>query len=311
MELRHLRYFKAVAELLNFSRAAEQLRVAQPALSRQIRHLEDELGVRLLDRNRVRVQLTDAGRTFYSHTCKVLAQVDMAVASVREAVAGISGEFIICNDWRLSNRFILGAIAEFRAQYPRVNVTLQDLHIHEQLTALRNRRAHLGFVIAREFAPNDDLESLSLLTSEFVLAVGAQHRLAGAEQVRIANLADETWVVVGAKETPGFREFLTQICRLSGFTPTFAASPTKTLEGILARVATGYGVSLIPAFLADVLPVNPLVRLLPCDCPPIELRAVWHPAEASKLLQQFLEILRRHVELKTLPAALPPSDTAD
>lgn len=173
MELRHLRYFKAVAELLNFSRAAEKLRVAQPALSRQVRNLEDELGVRLLDRNRVRVQLTDAGRTFYTHTCKVLAQVDMAVASVQEAVAGIGGEFIICNDWRLSNRFVLGAIAEFRMRYPRVEVTLNDLHIHEQVTALRTRQAHLGFVIAREFAADDELETLGILTSELMVVVAS------------------------------------------------------------------------------------------------------------------------------------------
>lgn len=157
------------------------LRVAQPALSRQIRDLENELGTRLLDRNRVRVQLTDAGRTFYAHTCKILAQVDIAVASVNEAVAGTSGEFIICNDWRLSNRFVLGTIAEFRTRFPRVEVTLRDLHIHEQLTALRTRRAHLGFVIAREFAANDDLESLNLLTAQLLVAVGANHRLSSGE----------------------------------------------------------------------------------------------------------------------------------
>jgi len=91
MELRHLRYFKAVAERLSFSRAAEELRVAQPALSRQVKALEEELGARLLDRNRVRVQLTDAGRTFYAHTCKVLAQVDVAVAATKDTATGWAG----------------------------------------------------------------------------------------------------------------------------------------------------------------------------------------------------------------------------
>src|SRR5574343_1678507 len=101
MELRHLRYFKAVAELLNFSRAAEQLRVTQPALSRQIRALEEELGATLLDRNHARVLLTDAGRAYYTHTCKILAQVDMAAEAVKEVNEGSGGELIVCNDWHL------------------------------------------------------------------------------------------------------------------------------------------------------------------------------------------------------------------
>ncbi|ACB74215.1 LysR family transcriptional regulator [Opitutus terrae] len=302
MELRHLRYFKAVAEQLNFSRAAEQLRIAQPALSRQIRDLEHELGARLLDRNRVRVQLTDAGRTFYAHTCKILAQLDVAVASVEETLAGASGELIICNDWRLSNRYVLGAIAEFRGRYPRVDVALRDLHIHEQLTALRTRQAHLGFVVAREFAHHDDLQSLSLLTSELMVAVGAQHRLAGATHVRMADLAGETWVTTGPKDSPGLREFITQRCRVSGFTPTFAR-PVHSLDSVLARVATGYGVCLLPDFLAGTLSAGPLVRFLRSDCPPIELQAVWHRTEESRLLHQFLDILRRQI-------AAPPASAS-
>src|SRR5271155_4430571 len=101
MELRHLRYFHAVVDTLNFSRAAEKLRVAQPALSRQIRDLENELGVRLFDRNRVHVQLTDAGRTLAAHVAKILAEVDIAVESVRAAQRGAGGRLMVCDDWRV------------------------------------------------------------------------------------------------------------------------------------------------------------------------------------------------------------------
>lgn len=303
MELRHLRYFQAVAELLNFSRAAERVRVAQPALSRQIRALEEEIGVRLLDRNRVRVSLTDAGRTFYAHTCKILAQVDIATAAAAEAVAGVSGELIICNDWRLSNALVLGAIAEFRAQFPRVEVTLRELHIHEQLTALRTRQAHLGFVIGGELPAHGELTSLSLLTSEILVLVGANHRLATQTHVRIADLADETWVMLEAQEAPGFREFVTQVCRLSGFTPNFA-KPTHTTEGLLAHVAMGYGICLFPEFLSTG--DHPLVRHLRSDCLPIELRAVWHHREDSKLLKQYLAILRQHIGPNTVGTRSSP-----
>lgn len=294
MELRHLRYFRAVAERLSFSRAAGELRVAQPALSRQVKALEEELGVRLLDRNRVRVQLTDAGRTFYAHTCKVLAQVDMAVAATKDTATGVGGELIICNDWRLSNPIVLGAIAEYRQRHPRIEVSLRDLLIHEQLTALRAREAHLGFVAAQEFAAHDELQSLHLLDAELLVTVGAQHRLASAGRIRIADLAGETWVITGAKETPGLREFIVQTCRLSGFNPIFAP-PVHTLESVLARVTTGYGVCLWPEFLTPSFPTNLLVRYLRTDCPPIELRAVWHRREDSPLLKQFLAILRRRI----------------
>ena len=150
MELRHLRYFQAVAELLNFSRAAERLHVAQPSLSLQIRDLEAELGTQLFDRNRVHVQLTDAGRTFYAHTSKILAQISVAVASVHDTTTGVGGELILCNDWRLSTDLVPATIAEFRAQHPRVEVQLIDLPVHKQLAALRAHRAHLGFLPREE-----------------------------------------------------------------------------------------------------------------------------------------------------------------
>ncbi|MBI2496623.1 MAG: LysR family transcriptional regulator [Opitutae bacterium] len=238
MELRHLRYFKAIAERLNFSRAAEQLRVGQPALSRQIQDLERELGARLLDRTHTSVQLTDAGRTFYAHACKIVAQVDIATASVQQTLEGQGGELIICNDWRIPNQLVLGAIAEFRARYPQVEVTLRDLRIHEQLTVLRNRQAHLGFLLAREFAVRDSLQSMPLFSSNLMVVVGARHRLAAADSTRMAELADETWLTTSLRESPGWREYITQICRVGGYTPKFA-KPVETVEAVLARVATG------------------------------------------------------------------------
>ncbi|PTX96642.1 LysR family transcriptional regulator [Opitutus sp. ER46] len=291
MELRHLRYFKAVAELLNFSRAAERLNVGQPALSRQIRDLENELGARLLDRSHVRVQLTDAGRTFYTHTCKILAQVDIATASVHQTLEGLGGELIICNDWRLSSQFVLGAIAEFRATFPQVEVNLRDLHVHEQLTALRTRQAHLGFLVNREVGKADELRSMHLQTAQLLVAVGAQHRFASRASIKMAELEDETWLL--AEDAPGLREFISQLCRMSGFSPRFAR-PVRNVESLIARAAMGFGVCLMPDFAAAARP-NAMVRFLPSDCPPLEVSAAWHAGETSRLLEQFLGILKHHL----------------
>jgi LysR family transcriptional regulator, benzoate and cis,cis-muconate-responsive activator of ben and cat genes len=308
MELRHLRYFKAVAELLNFSRAAEQMHVAQPALSRQIQALEEELGARLLDRNRVRVQLTDAGRTFYAHSCKILAQVDLAVANVKEVKAGRGGELIICNDWRIASHLVPATLRAFQARYPHAEVVLRDLRIHEQLAALRAHRAHLGFVVHSELIPHQDLESIFVFKSDLLAVIPSSHPLAARRSLRLAELAGETWLSLDEKEAPGYRSHLIQICRLAGFTPHFGAS-TATIDGLLGRIASGYGIALAPEVVAQAR--NPLLRFVPTDCAPLEFHAVWHRQEKSVLLQEYLEILRAQVA-RSGPrgAALPRSRRA-
>ncbi|MBI5768989.1 MAG: LysR family transcriptional regulator [Verrucomicrobia bacterium] len=294
MELRHLRYFQAVAEQLNFSRAAERLHVAQPALSRQIRDLEAEIGARLFDRNRVRVQLTDAGRTFHQHVSKLLAQVDIAIASVRDTNRGHGGQLTICADWRLSINLIPESIAEFRTRYPHVDVVLKELHMSEQVSALRTRQAHIGFLLQEELVPRGDLESLLLIRSDLCVVVGPGHRLARRRQVPIATLRDEAWIKLNGDHGDGYRTYVTQICRLAGFAPAFAPQAASSLEALLSLVATGYGVGVLPAFMRPTS--QPTLRFLRSDCRPIELCAVWPRDQQSVLLQHYVEILRRRVQ---------------
>lgn len=292
MELRHLRYFKAVAEQLNFSRAAEQLHIAQPALSRQIQALENEMGARLLERNRVSVRLTDAGRTFYGQTCKILAQVDMAVAAVHEVAEGTGGELIISHDWHLGGELVSATLAEFRAHHPRAQVVLQDCNIPDQLALLRSRRIHLGFVVKELLGTRRDLRSLFIMRSNLLVALPANHRLSRRSRVRLAELANDTWVGIDPKHTPAYAQYLIRLCRLSGFSPIFN-QPATTLEGMLGRVASGYGVALIPEHFG--LKRTRQVRYAFTDCTPIELCAAWHRDETSLLLPKYLEILHRHL----------------
>jgi DNA-binding transcriptional LysR family regulator len=288
MELRHLRYFKAVAEHLNFSRAAERLHVAQPALSRQVRALEEELGTPLLERAHG-VQLTDAGRVFYSHTCKILAQVDIAAAAAKEAVGGAAGELIICNEWRVAGQFVPAAVGAFHLRFPRAEVTLQDLRFPEQLAALRARRAHLGFVVRSVMGRVGDLETLLVLRARLMIVLPARHPLVRESLLPLESLAGETWVSLDEKEAPGYRAFLTQLCRMSGFAPKLGLT-ASTPEGLIGRVAAGYGVAL--TLESNAPHHNQLVRVLPLDVDPLELCAVWHRREKSPLLHAFLEVVR-------------------
>lgn len=289
MELRHLRYFAAVAEALNFSRAAEKLRVAQPALSRQVRDLEEEMGVQLLERNRVHVRLTDAGRIFLGHVRRLLAQVDVAVTAAQEAARGHDGTLVICSDWRLSMSPVPETIVAFRARYPRVEVELAELRLHEQTAALRAGRIHLGFVPREMLGERDDLSILPVVRSEIMAVLPGNHRTSGCPSVRLRDLKGEQWLWVDDEHAPGFRGYISQSCRLAGFAPEFGRS-AATLEGLLALVAAGYGAALLPRFVAPA--AQALVCTVPTDCEPLELCAVWRREEPSQLLRNYLEIMR-------------------
>ena len=290
MELRHLRYFHAVATTLNFSRAAESLRVAQPALSRQVKALENELGVQLFERNRVRVQITDAGRLFLTHVEKVLAQVDMAVSAVREVREGTEGRLIVCTEWRLPISLLPTVLAEFRSQFPRVEIDLRELPLLQHLSMLRTGKAHLGFVAKEVAGLHRNLAYLPLLHTELLALLPERHPLAGQSRIRVADLSAEVWLNTGDRSM-GYRTYITQICRLAGFTPRFGRS-ANTLEGMLGLVGSGFGVTLLPAVMAsNQMPAG--VCALATDCAPVEIGAIWNESDDSQLLKNFIEILRQ------------------
>jgi DNA-binding transcriptional LysR family regulator len=292
MELRHLRYFRAVASTLNFSRAAEQLHVAQPALSRQIRNLEEELGARLFDRDRVHVQLTDAGRTLVAHADKILADVDIAVNSVQDTRRGTGGQLMICNDWRLSIQLIPATIAEFHARYPGIEVALIELHLHEQIAALRGGRAHVCFVPFAAIPTRGDFASMPILKAGLRVAVGRSHPLAHRQSVRLAEFRNDTFIRINGRLTQEYNTYVVQACRLAGFSPIFVTRKASTPETLLTIAGAGAGVALLPDFLCK--PERPFLRFLPTDCQPVEIYAVWLHSETSRLLKDYLEILRTH-----------------
>jgi LysR family transcriptional regulator, benzoate and cis,cis-muconate-responsive activator of ben and cat genes len=292
MELRQLRYFKGVAELLNFSRAAEQLRVAQSALSRQIQALEDEVGVKLLNRDRSHVALTDAGKAFYASTCKLLLHVDIAVTEAQQIARGATGELVICTDWRVDAHFVSTAIEEFRRRHERVDIAVRDAGYKEQIAMLRSGEAHVGFIAREYIGKQSELQFLPIQRVYINAIVAHGHPLAKRKQVRLAELAKEKWLDLADKESAGFRAYFIQQCRISGFVPRIAKTAT-TLDGLYGHVASGYGITATPDH------VRPRAGLPLCfvrtDCPPVEFGAVWHADNQSPLLKQFIDVLRRQI----------------
>jgi DNA-binding transcriptional LysR family regulator len=293
MELRHLRYFVAVAEELNFRRAAERLHVAQPALSRQIKDLEYELRARLLDRDTTQVRLTDAGRVFLEEARQILAQAAQATDLARAAAAGRRGRLVIGNVGPVTSSFMPASLTEFRRRYPEVAVTLMEIEPGEQISALESGTIQVGFTVEKAPVLPTYLRRSPILRSAMCAVVGPGHRLAGAGRVALLDLARERLLCYAGQRAQTHADLLRGIFATQGL----KSGPITVVEGfesLLAMIAGGQGVSLMPQHIslsgADKVEVIPLRDT--SDDLVFELSAVWRDGETSQLARNFVELLR-------------------
>ena len=265
------------------------MRIAQPAISRQIASLEGELGVKLFVRTTTRVRLTDAGRHFHQEVDRILAQLSIAVTGAQEIAGGRGGELNLGSDWRILMPQIPEAVLRYRAVHPRVTVNFVELPVHAQLNALREGQIHLGFVHKAAIGASNDFDSISLGTAEMKAAVSVRHRLADTKSVALHDLKDETWVKLDEKNHPGYRAFMIQLCHPALFTPKFGRM-AKSIDGMLALVTMGDGICLVPTSLLTRAHAG--LRLLDTDCPPFEFHAIWPKKSPAGPRSDFLKILK-------------------
>src|SRR5579862_6395491 len=193
MELRHLRYFVAVAEECHFGRAAKRLFISQPPLSRQIRDLEEEVGIELLERTRNRVRLTDAGRQFLEGARQTLIQAERTVALAKQAAEGKTGflsiGYIPTGDLGVIPKVLL----PFRKRYPRIELELRSLPVTPQIEELRRERIHLGFLRLPVHAPDLHIEHVH--TETLIVALQEGHPLTRHPRIPLPRLATEDFLV--------------------------------------------------------------------------------------------------------------------
>lgn len=293
MELRHLRYFIAVAEELHFGRAAEQLGISQPPLSQQIQALEEELGVRLFERTNRRVALSEVGRLFLPEARQVLAQLEQAVAVARRAQRGELGELKV--GFTSSAPFtstIPRAIRAFRQACPEVHLDLRELSSRGVAEAVHEGRLQVG--VLRPLAPlPEELVALELFAEPLVVVLPVGHPLAGgADGVRLAELGEEPFVFFPRSFGTGLYDQLLELARAAGFVPRIVqeASEAMTLIGL---VATGLGVTVLPASFSRMRIDGVVCRTL---LDPGATTAVWlvrRRDEDSPLVRRFAELLER------------------
>ncbi len=286
MELRHLRYFVAVARRLNFSRAAEDLHVAQPAISQQIRALEQELGVQLFDRMGRRVALTRAGEVLLPHANQVLAAVELAANEVRELGHLSRGSASLGAPPTVSTHLLPARLTHFRSLYPGLDVTLREAGTESLLKLVEDGQLDLAIVTADGLPAA--VERLPYLEEDYVLAVSALHPLSRKKDVRLADLATEPFILfpVGYK----LREVTLAACKRAGFEPKIALDG-GAMQSALEFVAAGLGVALVPE-LALTNSLN--IRRLPIADQTLRRRLalVWRKGHylnpAARALRDFL-----------------------
>ena len=256
MELRQLRYFATVARELNFTRAAARLHVAQPALSRQVKQLEDELGVALLHRNHREVTLTPRGQSFLAEVESILEQSERAVKRVR---ATDQQRLNIGYVWGLFHSSVPQALQKFRALDPAIAVNLFDMSAAEQGKALAASRLDVGFIGLAFEAEAERLEKYRVASTNFVIALPGSHPLAKSRSIRLKTLANEVFLVISDEHFPGASQIMLRACFDAGFKPR-TLQVAERGHTILSLVAAGCGVALLPEPLSALPHTNVLFR---------------------------------------------------
>jgi LysR family transcriptional regulator, benzoate and cis,cis-muconate-responsive activator of ben and cat genes len=274
MELRHLRYFVAAAEAENVSRAAVKLHVSQPALSRQIHDLEEELGFALFERSAKSVRLTEAGRAFLSEAGAVLQRVDHAVASARAIADGGQSELHVGYAPSPTVRILPATLRIFQAAMPKVRVRLHDLSTGEMLAGVREGRLQLVFSVRPNRAVMRGLHFEELTREEMCLAVPRGHPLARARSLTVSQAAREALVAFSRKDYPEYHEYLERLFEPVKTKPRISGEHDSATS-LIAAIESGAGVAVVPrSFSCSVGPRLKLIALSP-QPEPVIIGALW------------------------------------
>lgn len=293
MELRHLRYFVAVADALNFSKASSTLHVSCPTLSKQIMDLEASLGAPLLERTTRQVRLTIPGEVFLEHARKILSETEAARQSVRDASQGKLGTLRIGNAGALSHSFMPASLNVFRKHHPDIEVALVETGIEEHVTAVQNGALHLGFHVDVMGKLPPGVRHLPVLKGHFHLIHGRDHRLGKLKEVRLADLKDEKFMSFKNAAIATHEKLVADILAESGL----KIGPMTVVNGyevFLAMIAGGDGISLLPRFgnalLLDGLAMRPLKE--PSLKTALTVSVVWRERPRIALVSHFVEVVK-------------------
>ncbi len=286
VELRQLRYFAMVARELNFTRAAGRLRVAQPALSRQIKQLEDELGLRLLERDKRSVRLTPAGASFLLEARALVEQADKALMNARE---GASRKFNVGYVWGLFHSTAPAALHRLRAKSPGSTLNLLDMSASQQARALESGRLDFGFIGTAFEADLAGLEKSKVGECEFHVVLPQDHKFARKRELSLGMLVNEVFLVISGDEFPGASRLMLDACESAGFKPRVLQVADRG-HALLGLVAAGCGIAILPETLR-ALPHENVVFRPAVPAIKSEIFVAWRKGLDQPLVDQILAVI--------------------
>jgi len=287
MELRHLRCFVAVAEDLNFRKAAQRLHVAQPALSRTIKHLEEEAGVTLLARDQRSVELTSAGRSLLGDARRLLQEAQSAVTRARQCAHSVRATLRVgLSEFVEETRLLRRALPAFRHQFPEVKLELHDMYSVLQIEALHKHELDAGIMF--HAAPERSLVIVPIEELEVCVAVPTANPLAKRTSVHLNELASQRFIMFPRRWWPALYDRYLELCRQAGF-EMHISEETSRLDTGMRRVATGAGIMITLAHIAErKIPGVACLKLR--DWPlTYQLHLVWRRDDQSPLLAAFVK----------------------
>jgi len=246
MELRHLKYFLAVAEELNFTKASEKLFISQPPLSRQIMELEEEIQARLFIRNNKKVELTEAGKYFEKEVRVLFQDLERISIKTKKIAENVSGEFRIAYISSIYAEVISELIKHLKEQFPYVNFKLFEVSTTKQIAALEQGKIELGIIRSPIKSPKIKTQlwfqdGFSVVYNKSVIQINSEKE--------IPNLKDETFVFFNKDYAPHYHEVLLQLCAFYGFTPK-VVHESNNINSIVQLVKNGLGISIVPSNIA-------------------------------------------------------------
>ncbi|MEZ2126633.1 MULTISPECIES: LysR substrate-binding domain-containing protein [unclassified Sinorhizobium] len=290
MDLKHLRYFIAVAEELHFARAAARLNMSQPPLSQMINRLEDSLGFKLFERTKRKVVLTEAGKVLLQHSRSIIARADFAVQNAERTARGDVGHLRVAFiPWADFTPLFSDVFRRFGERHPEVVVDFHSMPALAAVTALEEHRIDIAF-LSTPPEPPEGLSTQSVLSDSIVLALPEKHPMAERDAISLRLLASEPQIVVAADRIGSYYQMIEAACNQAGFNLQ-AKHIIDHPQTTLALVSAGVGVSLVPASYENVRRPGIIYRPLETSIT-VRLVAAWNPEDNSRVVAAFLGILR-------------------
>lgn len=291
IDLRHLRYFVAVAEELHFGRAAARVHIAQPPLSQQIRRLEQELGVQLFHRTKRTVRLRPAGQVFLQHVLPLLNDLDRAVELARQAHSGQAGSLAIGFVSSAPYTVLPDVLRAYRGAFPAVTLRLVQLNIATQLESLKRDRINIGVV--RPPIADPGIVTEVLLNEPLILALPVAHPLAALDSIAPRLLENEPFVVV-PKDRAAFADLGLRFCREQGFEPKVVQEATE-MHTVIGLVSAGIGLAIVPESMRSLQIPGVVFRILE-GAPTTEMALAWKAGSDLPTVAAFVALAKKVVK---------------